>query len=174
MIPSIASITCFTIIFLTRTNIVYTKKPRFMLDLPNTIYTCFGWGGDGLLASGTKAGAIIVWDILASLRRNTTELLVNIHHANSIPIRSIAWRSLFDKHTLLASDSDGHVYLYDLRDPFIPLNVQKIRSKGGKKNMNDMLIMMTYRYIYKCCWYGTWKWIYLCRSRRHNKENIRI
>lgn len=103
-------------------------KPRLALDVPRTKNTCFAWGGRGLLATGTKSGNIIVWNILESIAANKPIMHTNMYNASQVSIRSITWRSLFEENAIIASDMDGNINLYDLRDPFFPLKILRVRS----------------------------------------------
>ncbi|KAL9555342.1 hypothetical protein MBANPS3_002405 [Mucor bainieri] len=111
---------------------VYIKpnQARLELKLPNSkgnSILCFAWGGYRKLACGTRSGSIVIWNALESLLQKKNIISVNIPNASMLAIRCIAWRSLFDETTLLSSDTDGNVILHDLRDPFFPYKIFRVR-----------------------------------------------
>lgn len=101
------------------------------MELPtqNNNIICFAWGGYRKLACGTRSGSIVVWDILDSLLRNNNIINVHIPNASMLPIRCIAWKSLFDENILFTSDTDGTINLHDLNDPFFPSKIFRVRRR---------------------------------------------
>lgn len=111
---------------------VKIEAARLDLKLPRIYNLCFAWGGYRKLACGTKAGNIVVWNILDSLLTKTPTVIVNILNASFLSIRSITWSSLIDGDIIYSSDADGNALLHDLSDPFLPSKIFRARCKKKK------------------------------------------
>ncbi|KAI8980348.1 hypothetical protein BDB01DRAFT_851955 [Pilobolus umbonatus] len=108
---------------------VYLKVVHYRLELNinNTHFTCFEWGGQNRLACGHVSGNVILFNIYESLIRKHP-YAIQVFPVQTGYVTDLTWQNMINPYQLIVATNAGIFYLYDLKDPYSPKEYHKTSS----------------------------------------------
>lgn len=114
---------------------VRTLRPLMTVRALNSAPLTLAWGGPTTLAAGLTNGEIVVVDVMSFMTESRdgvdvdgNDFVVHQFPAHDSGIRAVDWSSHNNPTQLASVGMDGRVLCFDVRDPYMPIQVHRTRG----------------------------------------------